>query len=98
MASGRLGCDWVSSVRFDVCSVDFHADGLADQIYRKNQPRLRRVFSNEPSHDALERAVGDFNHHALMNHRARVILQLTADKETDAVELEVRDHRWLAFK
>src|SRR2546426_1742466 len=63
------------SVGLHVGGVHLDADRLADQVHREHEPRLRSVFSREPAHDALQRTVRHFDHHALVNHRTRIELQ-----------------------
>src|SRR5580765_2541814 len=75
------------SVRLHVRRVDFDADGLADQIHRQDEPRLWRVLPHQPADDALERTVRDFDHHAFVNHRAGIKLQLAANQQPDALQL-----------
>mgnify|MGYP003693879275 CR=1 FL=1 len=52
---------------------------------------LGASFRIKPADDAAQRAVDDFHHHALADHRARVELQLAADEDADAVELVVAE-------
>src|SRR5471032_1806125 len=86
------------SVRFHVRRVDFDADRLADQVHREHEPRLQRVLAHQPSDDAAQRAVRHLDHHPLVNHGARVVLQLAADEHPDAVELAFGNRRRLSVE
>src|ERR1051326_2262321 len=78
--------------------VDFDADGLSDQIDGQDEPRALRILPHQPPDDAAERTVDDFDHRPLADHRARVELQLAADEQPDAFELEIGNRRRLAFE
>src|SRR5476649_2288510 len=86
------------SVRFHIRGVDFDVDGLADQVHREHEPRLQRVLAHQPSDDAAQRAVRHLDHHPLVNHGARVVLQLAADEHPDAVELAFGNRRRLSVE
>src|SRR6185436_17672752 len=81
------------SVRLHVRRVNFDADRLADQVHRQDKPRLRRILPHQPPDDALERTVRDFDHHALVNHRAGIELQLAANQQPDALQFVFGDRR-----
>src|SRR5262249_27298432 len=82
---------FIRLIGFHIRGIDFDADGLADQINRQHEARLRGVFAHQAPDDALERTVHDFDHHAFVNERTRIVLQLAADQQTNAVELVVGD-------
>ena len=63
------------SVRTDVCRVDFDADSLPDQIHREDEARFV-VLPDESSNDTRQRTVNHFNHHALTDHRARIVREV----------------------
>ena len=81
----------VSQYGFDVRRVDFDADRLADQIHRQHEPRLLRVLAHQPADDAAQRAVHDFDHHAFLNHRAGIVLQLAADQHAGCCRARIRE-------
>src|SRR5829696_6538153 len=85
--SDRFSC---LSVRLHIRSVDFHADRLTDQIDREHQPRMSGLAYEPPGH-ALQRSGNHFDHLALTNERARVVLQLAFDEAANPVDLLLRD-------
>ena len=49
-----------------------------------------RALAHQPPDHALQRAVRDFDHHALSDHGTRIELQITLDEPTDAFDLVLR--------
>src|SRR5687767_7816778 len=84
-----------TSVGFHIGGVDFHADRLADQIDRQDQPRLV-VLARQPAHHTLERAVRHLHQHALADQGARVVGQIALEQLPDGVDLVLGDGRRLA--
>src|SRR5262245_48923491 len=77
---------FMRSVRLHIRGVDFDADGLADEIHRQHEPRLRRILADEASDHAAERPMDHLDHHSLVNHGTGVVLQVAADQQPDALE------------
>src|SRR5262245_53409651 len=85
-------------VGFDVGGIDFHRDSLADQVHGQDEPRAALVFTHQPSNNASQWAVDDLDHHAFVDQRARVVLQLAVDQQPDALELVVRNRGRFALE
>src|SRR5688500_15132794 len=66
---------FMTLVGADVGSVDFDAYRLANEIDRQHEPRLL-VFPQQTPEHALEWPVHHLDHHALANHRARVVREI----------------------
>src|ERR1700724_1935125 len=86
------------SVWLHVRRVDVDRHGLADQVHGQHKARVRCVLPQQPADHAAQRPVDDFHHHPLVNHRARVILQLAADQDPDALELVLGNRRGLPLE
>src|SRR5918995_424638 len=87
----------VDSVRLDVGGIDFDADALAYQIDGQDEPGMC-TFADETADDTFERAVLHFDHHALTNQRARVVLEVTFEETPNAVDFVFGDRRRLTFE
>src|SRR5262245_45583182 len=78
--------------------VDFDRDRLADEIHGQHEAGAMRVLPHQPADDALQRAVNHFDHHAFADHRAWIVLELAADEQPDAVQLEFGNRRRLSLE
>src|SRR5262245_49775241 len=76
------------SVWFHVGCINFDRHGLSDQIDGEHEAGVVRILPRQPADHAFERAVDDFHHHPFANQRARIVLQLAADEQPNAVQLE----------
>src|SRR5688572_30361099 len=56
------------------------------------------TLTNEATDHALERSMRHLHHHALSNHRARVVGQVALNELSDAVDLLFGNRRGLAFE
>src|SRR4051812_240281 len=77
----------LASIGFYIRGIDFHGDGLADEIDRQNEPRFQRIFPHQAPDDPAQRTMDHADHHALLDQRAGIVLQLAADEHADALDL-----------
>ena len=69
-----------SLVRPDVGGVHFNAHGLADEINRQDESRVR-ALPGEPPDDPAKRTVHHLDHHPFMDHRAGIVGELAFDEQ-----------------
>src|SRR5690606_4916733 len=74
-----------TSVRSDVCGVDFHAHRLRDHLDGQDEPSPL-AFAREPADHALERAMDDFHTITLADERRGIELHMALDERPDAVD------------
>ena len=79
-------CERMPRDRHGTRCVDLDAHGLANQIDRQHEARVR-ALAHQTAHDALERTVYHLDHHALVDERARIVRELTLDQCANTSDL-----------
>src|SRR4051812_5823199 len=83
-----------TSIGPDICRVHVDADRLSDQVDRQHEPRFV-AFPQQPTSDALQRAVNHFDHHPFADQRTGIEREVALHELTNGVNFVLGNRRRL---